>query len=122
LLTRSRQAFRGLTAAAEAYAIALYDPLFGDWASTPQRGREPFYVSDDGCLVLGLEPQDDDPGVLIGRVRTDIGEVQVESEQDPAFAAHSRSNRRIVTTLQTLIPNGLGLETAPAERSSGLGG
>src|SRR6266567_4280736 len=66
-----------------------------------------------------FEPQHDDAGILIGRVCTNVGKVQIQSQQDAAFAAYSRSNPLVVRTHQALVPNGFGVEATLSTRSCG---
>jgi hypothetical protein len=120
LVPRSRRAFHDLTP--EAYAITLYDPQFAIWASLLQRGHNPSYVRDHACFVLAFEAQHDDAGLLIGRVCTNVGKVQIQSQQDSAFAPYSRSNPLVVRTHQALVPNGFGVQATLSKRRCGFGG
>jgi hypothetical protein len=60
--------------------------------------------------------------VLVRRVRLNVGEVQIKSQQKPAFASYSVCDHLVVGTLQILIPNGFCVETPLAQCCSRLDG
>jgi hypothetical protein len=68
------------------------------------------HESEDGVLVLPLRTKNNDPGVLSRRVCPDVGEIQVQRDQDSAFGPRPDRYRRILRPRQAFIGNRVGFE------------
>ena len=122
LVSTSRPGSRNSTAVPKAYATILDNPQLRHRASAVQRGHNPPDIRDYGSFVLLFEPQNDNSGVLVRRVRLNIGEVQIKSQQNPAFASYSSCDHLVVGTRQILVPNGFCVKTALPQCCSRLDG
>ena len=69
----------------------------------------------DRAFVLTLRPNDNDTGVLRRRVCPDVGEIQVQRDQDTALALSLERYRRILRSCQSFIGNRVGLEPLAAQ-------
>ena len=94
----------------ESYAIAFHDPKLTCRHAVSQDQGDPMHESEDGGFVLPLRPKNNDPGVVCRRVCPDVGEIQVQRDQDPAFRSRPDRYRRIVRTRQALIGNRIGFK------------
>jgi len=72
------------------------------------------HESENGVFVLPFRPKNNDPGVLCRRVCPDVGEIQVQCDQDSAFGLTPHRNRRILRSRQAFIGNRIGLEPSTA--------
>jgi hypothetical protein len=98
----------------ESYAIGFHDPKLTCRRSVSQDQGDPMHESENGEFVLPLRPKNNDPGVLCGRVCSDVGEIQVQREQDSAFAPRPDRYRRILRSRQAFIGNRIGFEPSAA--------
>ena len=65
-------------------------------------------------FVLPLRPKNSGSGVLCRRVCPDVGEIQVQCDQDSPFGSRPDRYRRILRSRQAFIGNGVGLEPSIA--------
>jgi hypothetical protein len=72
------------------------------------------HKGEDGVFVLPLRPENNDPGVLWRRVCADIGEIQVQCDQDSAFDSRPGRYCGILRSGQALIGNCIGFEPSIA--------
>ena len=77
---------------------------------TPVRAMSSAHTPPRGFL-LRLESQHYDSGVLFGRVRLNIGEVQIKSQQNPVFAPCSGREYLVISAREILLPNSLHIKT-----------
>jgi len=61
------------------------------------------YESEDGVFVLFLRAENNDAGILCRRLCTDVREVQVQRDQDPAVRSTLGGYHGIVSSRQALI-------------------
>ena len=73
--------------APETHAVAFNDPQLTVRCSRGQESGNASHVFQDGRLVLRLEPQHDNAGIIAGRICLNIGEVQIQREQSSRLAA-----------------------------------
>jgi hypothetical protein len=98
----------------ESYAIGFHDPKLTCRRSVSQDQSDPMHESENGVFVLPFRPKNNDPGVLCRRVCPDVGEIQVQCDQDSAFGSTPHRNRRILRSRQAFIGNRIGLEPSTA--------
>lgn len=72
------------------------------------------HESEDGVFVLPLRPKNNDPGVVCRRVCPDVGEIQVQRDQDSAFGPKPGRYHRILRSRQPFIGNRIGVEPSIA--------
>jgi hypothetical protein len=65
--------------------------------------------------VLSLQPQDDNPCMRRGRLGLDIGEIQVQSDQDAPLCPDTSGNDRIVRFFQAFLGHGVRTEPRTAQ-------
>jgi hypothetical protein len=94
----------------EADSIPFNDPQFTHRASLIQNCRNPPHVRYDSFLILRLQPEHDNPGVLIRRICPNIREIQIKSNENPALGASASHNRPIIGAREGLVLNGFGIE------------
>ncbi|SPF41941.1 hypothetical protein SBA4_2830006 [Candidatus Sulfopaludibacter sp. SbA4] len=104
----------------ESYAIGFHDPEFTFRRSVGQDQGGPPYESEDGVFVMPLQPKNNNPGVLCRRVCPNVGEVQVQGDQDAAFGSRPDRNHRILGSRQAFIGNRIGLESSTAQDPGAL--
>jgi hypothetical protein len=61
-----------------------------------------------------------DPDVLIGRIGTDVSEIEVEGEQHTAFGLTRRADRLIIRTTEPFVMNGVARPASAAKQLGGL--
>ena len=98
----------------ESYAIGFHDPKLTLRRPVSQDQGDPMHESEDGVFVLPLRPKNNDPCVLCRRVCPDVGEIQVQRDQDSAFGSRPDRYRRILRSRQAFIGNRIGLEPSTA--------
>lgn len=64
----------------EPNAIMLHDPQLAIRSSFLQRRRGPSNIAEHSRLVLRLEPENDNSGVLFRRVGADVAEIEIERD------------------------------------------
>ena len=74
------------------------------------------------AFVLPLGPEDDDTGVLRGRIGSDVAEVQVERDQYAIFRARTARDHRVVRSYKALIKYGVGFKPGIAENDCTVNG
>jgi len=94
--------------------IGFHDPELTCRRAVSQDQGDPMHESEDGVPVLPLRPKSNGPGVLCRRVCLNVGEIQVQCDQDPAFGLRPESYRRILRSRQAFIGNRVGLESSTA--------
>ena len=62
-----------------------------------------------------VQAKHDEPGVPLGRINQEVGEVQVEGKEDPALALAGRQHLGIGTALEALVIHGHHVVTQAAE-------
>lgn len=100
---------------AEPNPIRFDDPEFSSRRPVRQRQDEPSHQHQNNALVLPLGPEDDNPGMLRGRVGPDIAEVQVERGQYAIFRARAARDHRVVRSYKAFVKYGIGFEPGIAE-------
>jgi hypothetical protein len=87
----------------------LHDPeSVGRWLVADQ--RESAFQNRERVLdALSLRPQNPDATVTRGRVLFDIGEVEIESNQNPIFVQTNIKDRCVRVTSEALFVDGLGV-------------
>ena len=98
----------------KSYAIGFHDPKLTLRRSVRQDQSDPIHESEDSVFVLLFRPKNDDPGVLCRRVCADVGEVQIQCNQDSAFGPTLVRYRRILRSREALIGNRVGVEPSAA--------
>jgi hypothetical protein len=98
----------------ESYAIGFHDPKLACRRSVSQGQDDPMHQSEDGVFVLPLRPDNNDPGVVCRRVCPDVGEIQVQRDQDSAFGPTPGGYHRILRSRQAFIGNHNGFEPSIA--------
>jgi hypothetical protein len=98
----------------ESYAIAFHDPKLTFRNSVSQDQCDSMHESEDSVFVLPLRAENDDPVVLCRRVRADVGEIEVQCDQDSPFGSGPGGYRAIVRSRQEFIGNGVGFEPSIA--------
>jgi len=98
----------------ESYTIWFHDPKLTCRRSVSQDQSDPMRESEDGVFVLPPRPKNNDSGVLRRRVCPDVGEIQVQCDQDSAFGSRPDRYGRILRSRQALIGNRVGFEPSIA--------
>ena len=107
---------------AETNSIRFHDPEFSSRRSVRQRQDEPFHQPQNHAFVLPLGPEDDNPGVLRGRIGADVAEIQVECHQYAIFRLRAARYHRVVGSYEALIKYSIGFEAGVAENDCAVSG
>src|SRR5580658_1364376 len=73
-------------------------------------------------FVLGFQAQHDNAGMLLRRVCPNIGEIQIEGEQNPGLGSHAVCDRFVIRSRQGFVPHGFDIETRPSQCCRSLQG
>src|SRR6266542_1924391 len=69
------------------------------------------HVIQDGEFVLLPKSQHNDAGVCVGRIRLNVGEIQIQGQENAPLLANLGSDRMVVSTREILIPYGVSIES-----------
>jgi hypothetical protein len=107
------------TAMAKAYAIILDNPQLASWTSAIQAILRTYATTVD--LSCRLSRRTMIPGCSCGGYAWKLCKVQIQGDQNPAFASNSVCERLVIRSREIFVPNSLCIETRLAQRFSRLG-